>query len=137
MDNELIIMAVVIAAMILGFIIFIVSTIRNSSNPANVSPETYEALDEEIEEPEPEAVGAVVISKRMDGEWGGNVNTPHYNDCYFVTFLTDAGETKEFRVGKETFDAVYEGQGSTLITVDGKFFAFDDGEEIAEELQDE
>lgn len=77
-------------------------------------------------------MGAVAISKRVDGYWGGNMKTPTYNECYFVTFLTDLGEEKEYRVGKENFDAIYEGQASMLVTVEGKFFAFDDGEEIAE-----
>ena len=133
MGNEFFVIAIAVIAMFAAIIIFIATTIRNSTNPGKANPEAYEALDEEIEMPEAEIIGAVAISKRMDGYWGGNIKTPTYNQCYFVTFLTDDGEEKEYMVGKETFDKIYEGQASTLVTSEGQFFAFDDGEEVKED----
>ena len=47
--------------------------------------------------------------------------------------LTDEGDKREYSVGKETFESIYEGQASTLVIVDGQFFAFEDGEEIMDE----
>jgi hypothetical protein len=78
MGNEFFIIAIAVAIFFIAVIVFIVSTIRNSTNPGKTSPEAYESLDEEIEEPEPDIVGAVAISKRMDGYWGGNIKTPKY-----------------------------------------------------------
>ncbi len=126
-DFDLVEIAVVAFVLVAMLVWLISSTV--GSYKAN--KKAYEQIDDEVEDIEPEAVGAVVLSKRMDGEWTGSA-TPHthYNDCYFVTFLTDEGETKEFKVAKETFEKVYEGQTSTLVTVEGEFFGFSDGEEI-------
>lgn len=132
-NSELIILTVVIGAVIIAIGIFVMAMLRNASDPSKYQKDQYEALENEVEETESDVIGAVVLSKNMTGYWSGSAQTLHYNDCYLVTFQTDDGDKREYRVGKETFDIIYEGQASTLVTVDGKFFAFEDGEEIMDE----
>ncbi len=92
-----------------------------------------EAIDEEIlSEPDPEPLGeyARVIGKRMEEGYGGTPKMPHYKLTFIVTFVTDGGETKEFSVSEETYSRLNEHQAGMLITIDGNFFDFGDGEEI-------
>lgn len=132
-NSELLILTVIIGAVIIAIGIFVMATLRNAADPSKYQKEKYEALEDETEETETDTIGAVVLSKEMTGYWSGCAKTPHYNDCYLVTFLTDEGDKREYSVSKETFDSIYEGQASTLVTVDGEFFAFEDGEEIMDE----
>ncbi len=132
-NSELLILTVIIGAVIIAIGIFVMATLRNAADPSKYQKEKYEALEDEVEEINGETIGAVAISKEVKGAWIGNIKTPHYVEGYFVTFLTDDGDKREYQVGKETFDSIYEGQASTLVTVDGEFFAFEDGEEIMDE----
>ena len=76
-----------------------------------------------------EAVGARVISKDFESKVNGTKYVRH-SSSFFVTFLTDDGEEKEFMVTRELFDRLYEDQTGTLVTVNGNFFDFGDGEEF-------
>ena len=78
-----------------------------------------------------EAVGARVISKDFESKVNGTKYVRH-SSSFFVTFLTDDGEEKEFKVTRELFDRLYEDQTGTLVTVNGNFFDFGDGEEMSE-----
>ena len=78
-----------------------------------------------------EAVGARVISKDFESKVNGTKYVRH-SSSFFVTFLTDDGEEKEFKVTRELFDRLYEDQTGTLVTVNGNFFDFGDGEELTE-----
>ena len=132
-NSDFIIMTLAIGAVIIAIGIFVMSTLRNAADPSKYQKKQYEALDDEVEDTEAETIGAVVLSKHMTGYWSGSAKSPHYNECYLVTFLTDEGDKREYSVGKETFESIYEGQASTLVIVDGQFFAFEDGEEIMDE----
>ncbi|MBR4071160.1 MAG: DUF2500 family protein [Clostridia bacterium] len=132
-NPEFIILTLVIGAVIIAIGIFVMAMLRNAADPSKYQKDQYEALENEVEETESDVIGAVVLSKNMTGYWSGSAQTPHYNDCYLVTFQTDDGDKREYSVSKETFDKLYEGQASTLVTVDGEFFAFEDGEEIMDE----
>ena len=89
--------------------------------------ETAVTLDEPIELPPADAVGATVVSKQWEivkiGKHTGEV-------AYFVTFLTDSGERIEHEVSKEMFEKCIEGNTGMLVTVEGKFFDFGDGEDV-------
>lgn len=133
MYKGIIILATLVVVFLTGMVTVVISTIRSAVNPEKYRNDKYESLDDEVEEKETEAIGAVVLSKEMTGYWSGSAKSPHYNECYLVTFLTDEGDKREYSVGKETFESIYEGQASTLVIVDGQFFAFEDGEEIMDE----
>ena len=90
-------------------------------------------IDEEIlsePEPEPFAEYARVIGKRMEEGYGGTPKMASYKLSFVITFMTDGGETKEFFVSEETYARISEHQAGMLITMDGNFFDFGDGEEI-------
>lgn len=89
----------------------------------------FEESDEPFELPPADAIGATVVSKRWEvaksGKRTGNVE-------YYITFLTDDGETVEHEVTETVFEKCAESDTGMLVTVEGKFFDFGDGEEIEE-----
>lgn len=80
----------------------------------------------------PEATTAKVISKRIDKHYEGSYKMPDFVEDYYITFLTENGVETELSVFVEVFDAITVGQEGTLVTLNGKFFDFGDGEEITE-----
>ena len=115
--------------LIIAFVIFIVSTVVRwlRGDYCGTEEETAATLDEPIELPPADAVGATVVSKQWEivkiGKHTGEV-------AYFVTFLTDSGERIEHEVSKEMFEKCIEGNTGMLVTVEGKFFDFGDGEDV-------
>ena len=106
---------------------------------ARIRTERQEALDEmeqteeeeEYELPEPVACNARVMEKRFASDVIGTKSVRQVRS-YYVTFFTEDGETVEYPVPEEIFLTIEKGQESTLVTVDGKFFDFGDGENIEE-----
>ncbi len=126
---------VILFGSIVGIAVMVITSIKKAFFSAKKS---FTETDHHSDEKENvEAVDAVVLSKRIDGEWTGGFQTPQYETGYFVSFLTDDGKTKEYRVGEELFQTITEGQSSTLVTVNGVFFGFGDGEEIQTEIRKE
>ena len=106
---------------------------------ARIRTERQEALDkmeqteeEEYELPEPVACNARVLEKHFASDVIGTKSVKQVSS-YYVTFFTEDGETVEYPVPEEIFLTIEKGQESTLITVDGKFFDFSDGESVEEE----
>ena len=82
---------------------------------------------------EPDAlteVGATVYTKRMYGEYRGSSKAPEYVTVYEITFLTEDGNTEAHGVPKELYDSLTEGTAGYLVTQNGEFFDFGDGESI-------
>lgn len=50
---------------------------------------------------------------------------------YYATFLLETGEQIEYKISEELFFTLKEGEEGTLVTVNGNFFDFGNGEEIA------
>ena len=92
----------------------------------------YEKLDDPIEESPAVAIGAVVVSKRANIQNMGGPKYPHSTLCCYATFSTDAGEMVEYSIPQEVYNAIKENDYGTLVTVEGKFFAFGDGEVVNE-----
>ena len=84
--------------------------------------------------PEPIAVTARVMEKRFQSDVIGTKSVKQVSS-YFVTFFTEDGETLEYPVPEEIFQRIEKGQESTLVTVDGQFFDFGDGEDAPEEAE--
>lgn len=128
---EYIIIFTILGAPIIWFIAVTVSSIKGRKK-VQEQQEKYEEEVFSAPDPEPVAYPARVMSKRVEGAHTGGVKSPQYKVFFLVTFLTDSGETLEFSVGEEMFSRLCEHQTGTLITIDGNFFDFGDGEEIGE-----
>lgn len=74
--------------------------------------------------------GATVYSKRTYGEYRGSKKAPEYVTVYEITFLTENGNTEAYGVTKELYDSLTEGNAGNLVTQNGEFFDFGDGESI-------
>lgn len=72
---------------------------------------------------------AKVLSKRKDFYWKSNINIPKSQEDFYAVFLTENGE-KEFLIRADIYERIEEGQEGTLVTVNGNFFDFGDGEDI-------
>ena len=96
-------------------------------------------VEEEYEkEPKYCFVRARVVSRKKTLYYQSELRMPtlpaQKQEC-FVSFLTEEGETLTFQIREELFDGIQEGQEGTLVTVNGNFFDFGDGEDVA--LEDE
>ncbi len=75
-------------------------------------------------------IGARVMDMKCEGHYEGNAKHPHHHVFFNVTFLTDRGETLKFSVGQTVFDRLSLYMTGDLVTVNGNFFDFSNGEEI-------
>ena len=57
---------------------------------------------------------------------------PTQVDEYYATFLLETGEEVEYKIPEELFSTLQEEEEGILVTVNGNFFDFGNGEEIAE-----
>ena len=116
-------------------IVFLIRLFTKASHEGKVIKEDIiEELDQAAEtDVEPDVIRACVISKDVGGYYSGTHQTPLYHTAFTVTFLTDAGETKEFLVQKETFDRIKENQYGLLLTINGNFFDFGEGEAVSDD----
>lgn len=73
---------------------------------------------------------AEVISKYVDTKRTGSYKYPNHHLVYRVLFRTENGETKEYSVPIEIFNACEPHTTGDLVTVDGDFFDFGEGEDI-------
>ena len=128
---EYIIIFTILGAPVIWFIAVAASGIKGRKK-VQEEQEIYEEEVFSAPDPEPVAYPARVVSKRVEGAHVGGVKSPAYKVFFLVTFLTDSGETLEFSVDEDMFSSLCEHQTGTLITIDGNFFDFGDGEEIEE-----
>ena len=101
MYKGIIILATLVVVFLTGMVTVVISTIRSAVNPEKYRNDKYESLDDEVEEKETEAIGAVVLSKEMTGYWSDSAKSPHYYECYLVTFLTDEGDKENIAWAKK------------------------------------
>jgi len=92
-------------------------------NIANYSDENHASKTSKMK-----SMRATVISKRQDGHYEGSHKFPQYINDYYITFVTKKNKTIELKVEKAFFDEINIGTTSTLITQNGEFFDFTDGE---------
>lgn len=85
---------------------------------------------DEIETPEPEFFEAKALRKRVHIYYVSELNIPKSVTEYFITFLLETGEEREFSLSKEMFEKIEEGEESTLVLLNNMFFDFGEGEEV-------
>ena len=87
-----------------------------------------------IQKPKATFLQAKVLGKRIHIHYV-NIKLSKSETEYWVNFLLENGEEREYYVSKEIFDKVEEGQESTLVLLNGMFFDFGEGEDI-EDFED-
>ena len=85
---------------------------------------------EVIETPEPEFFEAKALRKRVHIYYASELNIPKSVTEYYITFLLENGEEREFSLSQEMFEKIEEGEESTLVLLNNMFFDFGEGEEI-------
>lgn len=117
---------VLIAGGLIGLSVW--GLIHSTRKEAN---ERAEALseDEPWTPPEPIAIGARVVGLRVTAGTVGTTKQPTYGAAFLVTFLTDDGERVEYAVPEELYITLTEDETGTLVTLNGDFFDFGEGED--------
>lgn len=86
--------------------------------------------NEVIEEPETEFLQAKALRKRVHIYYTNYLNLSRSVTEYYITFLLENGEEKEYALSQEMFEKIEEGQESTLVLLNGMFFDFGEGESV-------
>lgn len=84
-------------------------------------------LEEPTEEPKLLAVRARLISKHSEIKYTSGGRHPEHYVAYYGEFDT-AGGTAEYEIDEKTFMETEEGDLKDLVTENGKFFCFSEGE---------
>ena len=122
-----ILLAVVLIAMVY---LFVIAPIRLHCDHKKAMKKPYE--EDDVREPEFRSVGARVIGVGQFHSYNGSPKMLKYKMLYRVAFMTDEGKELVFEIPEEIHERISEGQHGNLITVNGNFFDFGDGEEIEE-----
>lgn len=86
--------------------------------------------NETIKEPETEFLQAKALRKRVHIYYTNYLNLSRSVTEYYITFLLENGEEKEYALSQEMFEKIEEGQESTLVLLNGMFFDFGEGESV-------
>ena len=93
-------------------------------------------LEEYEKEPTYEFISAKVLSKRKNVYYKQTLSMPaipNLQEEYYVTFETEKGEKIEYPIRQELWEEITDGQEGVLVTVNGNFFDFGDGEDLSSE----
>ncbi len=124
MKPEIIFCCIAIPAILIFFAYLI---IRESKYEKQKREQTAAEIDNtvgETAEAEPVAVGARVLRKELYGR---------HTVRFGVTFLTDEGEEKDYTVSEKLYNALAVDQTGMLVTINGYFLDFGDGEDVPDE----
>lgn len=89
----------------------------------------YDTPDDELGG-DVDAVSASVVSRRGADEWSGNGKVPTYHLGMYVTFIKTDGSKVEYAVSEEIYKKCIPGTVGMLVTMNGQFFDFGDGEDV-------
>ncbi len=78
-------------------------------------------------------VRAKVLQKKINHYYYKGLNLPKNESSFALVFETEEGETEEYPVPQEFFMQTEEGQEGTLVTINGMFFDFGEGQDISDE----
>ena len=110
------------------FLFFAVKIIISDNGNTNDETETETEADVT---PEFLARDAVAVKKTYSFRHG--TKSYNFKTNFFITFELEDGSTVEYPVGEDIFQRTEESQRGTLVTVNGNFFDFGDGEDIDSE----
>ena len=142
-DFEIIALSVGVIVLIYGGILFWYFKYQYPKDKAaaKLREQVKEEEYKRIFETEPEYIfkQAKIVDMRNHVSYLTNLANPAMPskiDEYFVTFLNEDGEEKEYPVSQEFFYNVVKGEEGTLITVNGNFFDFGDGVDVVTETEE-
>ena len=144
-DNQIIALSVGVIVLIYGGILFWYFKYQYPKDKAAAKLRKQQKEEEykKIFETEPEYIfkQAKITAMRNYVYYQQNLGFPQMPqkvDEYYVTFLNEDGEEKEYPVSQEFFYNVVKGEEGTLITVNGNFFDFGDGVDVVadEEIEE-
>ena len=78
-------------------------------------------------------VRAKVLQKKINHYYYKGLNLPKNESSFVLVFETEEGETEEYPVPEELFMQTEEGQEGSLVTINGMFFDFGEGQDISDE----
>ncbi len=140
-DSQIIVVSISIGILVLILGAFLFLYIKYLYPKEKAAAELRKQQKEEeykkIFETEPEYIfkQAKITAMRNHVYYQQNLGFPQMPqkvDEYYVTFLNEDGEEKEYLVSQEFFYNVVKGEEGTLITVNGNFFDFGDGIDVVE-----
>ncbi|MBQ8622942.1 MAG: hypothetical protein IJ424_00965 [Oscillospiraceae bacterium] len=126
MDGSVIVLYVFIAVFILYFVWILILEKKGKEEKRRL----LEELETPFEPAPAKAIGAKVVLKTERIEKRGSSRSSSHRIVYEMTFDTDEREVLTLEVPAEIYYRYNELDTSTLVTVDGKFFYFGEGEEI-------
>ncbi len=115
---------------LIGSLVFIL--VKESKNYQKIQAKDVQAIkvDKDVPKPKVEFFDAKTIKKRIHIYYVSEINIPISETQHWIMFQLKDGTEKEFLVPKELFDKVNENQDGVLVTVNGNFFDFGEGEDI-------
>ena len=75
--------------------------------------------------PEPQYIGAKVVSKWNYMEKNGGATYSEHRIVYMAEFVTQLGKTVKYEIPQEIYLQLQQNQKGTLATIEGKFFGFE------------
>ena len=135
-ENIIITCTVGVAVLILAITFFWYFKFQYPKDREKEKLRRQQVLEDYEKEPEYSFFNAKVVAARKyvynQMDWSMPM-LPAQVDEYYATFLLlETGEKKEYKIPEELFYTLTEGEEGTLVTVNGNFFDFGSGEEIAE-----
>ncbi len=93
----------------------------------------YEECEKELEY---DFKPARVLSKYKNSYYVG-IKLSRMVEEYWINLLIEDGTETSYQVSQEMYERIEEGQEGTLVTVNGNFFDFGDGEDVPPEMEEE
>ena len=132
METVLAIVLAIVSVMVL-FAVFIVPIALLVFKEEKKQAES-EPSEDALQEPAgTRFVRARVLQKKINHYYYKGLNLPKNESSFVLVFETEEGETEEYPVPQEFFMQTEEGQEGTLVTINGMFFDFGEGQDISDE----
>lgn len=132
MESVLAIVLAIVSVMLLlaVFIVPIALLVRKEEKKQAEAASSEDALQEPAGT---KFVRAKVLQKKINHYYYKGLNLPKNESSFALVFETEEGETEEYPVPQELFMQTEEGQEGTLVTINGMFFDFGEGQDISDE----
>lgn len=115
-------------AVLIAFSIFLIGYMIRGYFKSKRERDNYDIPEDELTD-DLNVEQAKVAAKREANEWSGT-KLPEYHLGLYMTFIKEDGTLIEYHVSKEIYLKYNISDTATLVTVNGRFLDFGDGEDI-------